>query len=60
MDELDSDHSGKVDASELMKLMDGTGIDIETVKAFIKDNDKDGDGQLNRKELTAFLNSILG
>ncbi len=58
--ELDSDNSGKVDASELLKLMDGTGVDLDTIKEFIKEHDKDGDGQLNRQELTEFLNTLCG
>lgn len=58
MKELDTDNSGKVSAPELLKMMDGMGIDLSTVQAFIKDNDKDGDGQLDRKELIDFLQSL--
>ncbi len=60
MEELDTDNSGKIDSNELLALMADGGIDIETIKEFIADHDKDGDGQLDRQELIAFLNSVCG
>ncbi len=60
MEELDTDHSGKIDSSELLTLMADSGIDVETIKEFIADHDKDGDGQLDKQELIEFLQSVCG
>ncbi len=60
MEELDTDHSGKIDSSELLTLMADSGIDVETIKEFIADHDKDGDGQLDEQELIEFLQSVCG
>ncbi|VDL89388.1 unnamed protein product [Schistocephalus solidus] len=58
MESLDADKSGKVSAEELMTALKGSGIDLESVKTFITSIDKDGDGQLDKKELRAFFKEL--
>lgn len=60
MAQLDADGNGKVDAKELMTVLKGMDIDMQSVTEFIKENDKDGDGSLNRDELYQFFKSIFG
>ncbi len=55
---LDSDNSGKVDADELMAVMENFGIDQALVKSFIAEHDKDGDGCLDRQELYDFFQGL--
>ncbi|BHF70156.1 hypothetical protein SprV_0301320600 [Sparganum proliferum] len=58
MDDLDADKSGKVSAQELMSALNGSGLDIDSVKDFIASIDKDGDGQLDKNELRAFFREL--
>nr|VZI36245.1 unnamed protein product [Spirometra erinaceieuropaei] len=58
MDDLDADKSGKVSAQELMTALNGSGLDIDSVKDFIASIDKDGDGQLDKNELRAFFREL--
>ncbi|VDO00112.1 unnamed protein product [Rodentolepis nana] len=57
--ELDKDKSGTVSAKELMEGLGDLGVDVDTVKAFIKDHDKNGDGQLDANEIKQFFKNLL-
>ncbi len=62
MQQLDKDGSGTVSASELLIALNemSSDIDLDAVKAFIEQNDKNHDGTLDKAELTTFFQSILG
>ncbi|VDN31136.1 unnamed protein product [Dibothriocephalus latus] len=58
MKDLDADNSGKVSSKELLAALQGSGIDMDSVKDFIAAQDKDHDGQLDKAELKAFFQSL--
>lgn len=60
--QLDKDNSGTVDSMELLAALGefDSRINLKDVKQFIKENDANNDGCLDKTELRAFFKSLLG
>ncbi|VEL15177.1 unnamed protein product [Protopolystoma xenopodis] len=56
---IDKDGSGKITADELKLALEQCGCKypVDTINLFIKENDTNGDGQLDVKEVKLFFKS---
>ena len=56
-DQIDTDKSGEIEASELKALLKELGVDAsdEDVKAFIAECDNDGNQKISKAEFTSFV-----
>lgn len=60
-DIFDKDGSGKIDASEIVQILGSGEVQmdnmpgIETIQRYIKDNDQDGDGQIDFHEFCEMM-----